>query len=91
MNIENVIHRIARDPEFASAIVEDPIAALEAHGLELHPEELDALQAALSTPSGSNLITGTVGGPTDWFAPQFKGVIAGPTDWFIAQFRTEIA
>ena len=91
MSIENIIHRIASDPEFGSAIAEDPVATLEAHGLELHPEELAALQAAMSTPNGSSLIMDAPDGPTEWFAPQFKGVIAGPTEWFKAQFRTEIA
>ncbi len=84
MNIETVIYRIANDAEFARAIAEDPVAALEAHGLKLHPDELAALRAAMSTPSESNLITGATADPTaelaPWFAPQFKGVTADPID-----------
>ena len=82
MNIETVVYRIANDAEFARAIAEDPVAALEAHGLKLHPDELAALRAAMSTPSGSNLLSGATADPTDelapWFAPQFKGVTADP-------------
>lgn len=92
MNIETVIYRIANDAEFARAIAEDPVAAIEAHGLKLHPEELAALRAAMSTPSGSNLITGATGDRAEptapWFAPQFKGVTAEPTaPWFAPQFK----
>jgi len=91
MNIETVIFRIANDAEFARAIADDPVAALEAHGLELHPEELASLRSALSTSSASNLVTGAAADPNEWFAPQFTGVTADPNAWFEAQFRAEIA
>ena len=88
MNIETVIYRIANEAEFARAIAEDPVAALEAHGLELHPDELVALRAAMSTSSGSNLISGAIADPTGWFAPQFKGVTPNPPiGWFAPQFK----
>jgi hypothetical protein len=91
MSIETIIHRIMNDTAFARAMVRDPDAALEAHGLEVAPEELNALMSVLSKSEGSDLISGAVEDPNEWFAPQFKSATADPNEWFEAQFRSEIA
>ncbi len=47
MGLEQVIHRIATDSEFAAAVCQDPTAALHRADIDLSEGELQALVAAL--------------------------------------------
>lgn len=88
MSIEEIIHRMAEDDDFAGAMVDDPSAALEASGLELPPEEILALKAAFLRSTGK---TDATEDPTEWFSPQFTPATADPTEWFEHQFQADIA
>ena len=79
MSLENIIHRIASDPDFAHAIKEDAVATLEANGIELNREELDALKSALSTTTDNDNIMRSTEQPEGWFRSQFKEVANQPT------------
>jgi hypothetical protein len=88
MSVEEVIHRMTEDTDFAHAMVEDPRTALEAFGLELPPEEILALKAAFHR---SSVPSGATEDPTEWFSPQFNPAVADPTEWFEHQFQADIA
>jgi hypothetical protein len=47
MTLEQVVHRIATDSEFAASVREYPEATLMGEGAELNPAEIRALMAAL--------------------------------------------
>jgi hypothetical protein len=71
MSLEHVIHRIATDAAFASAVGEDLEGALAREGIELPAEQRSALRAALAGSKGLGDLMGTALDPYIWHAPQF--------------------
>jgi len=72
MKLEQIVHRVATDANFAAAARRDLERTMAREGIELAPAELAALQAALwGTPEGAIRPSGAT--PLDvWHSPQFE-------------------
>jgi len=70
MTLEQVVHRMATDVGFASAVRKDLEGTLAREGIQLTSDEVAALQAAL--PDASGPMRSVLEPPTVWHSPQFE-------------------
>jgi len=71
MKLEQIVHRMATDEGFASAVRKDLEGTLAREGIHLRPEEILALKSTLSgADEARDLISGLLD-PVIWHSPQF--------------------
>jgi hypothetical protein len=72
MKLEQVVHRMATDEGFASAVRQDLEGTLAQEGIRLTSDEVAALRAALRQETGvSGPLRSLVEPPGVWHSPQF--------------------
>jgi hypothetical protein len=72
MKLEQVVHRIATDAAFASAVRKDLEGTLAQEGMHLAPDQVAALKAALQGDIESATRLGNASSLDVWHSPQFE-------------------
>lgn len=72
MKLEEVVHRIATDAAFASAVRQDLERALEREGIRLTSAQVAALKAALNGDTGRAARPESADSLDVWHSPQFE-------------------
>lgn len=72
MKLEQIVHRVATDADFAAAARRDLEGTLAREGIEVAPAELAALQAALRGASEEAIRPSGAGSLDVWHSPQFE-------------------
>ena len=69
MKLEQVVHRMATDEGFASAVRKDLEGTLAREGIQLQPEVISALRSTLSGADEARDLLSLLD-PTVWHSPQ---------------------
>ena len=72
MKLEQIVHRMATDEGFASAVRKDLAGTLAQEGMHLAPDQVAALKAALKGDIESATRLGNATSLDVWHSPQFE-------------------
>jgi hypothetical protein len=80
MDLEKLIHRMAKDAAFAKSVREDAKTIINKEGYRLSDEELEALQSILEKANTIDRVQIGDKPMYDWYEAQLY-------DWYVGQLR----